>query len=197
MSTPRIAKAGKDASAAGPADSGRSGRVPEMSSVTAVPVIAAAIPSADILLMLAVARLFTAVVSYSVGTPGGIFAPILSLATCIGLAFGLFAEAALPGLFSAIGVTPVSFGIVAMAALFAATVHAPAVGVVLVLELTSAYALALPMLTACLAANLVAHWLGGRPIYGQMLERTLAKAGMKAAERPDIGLAASRKGALR
>ncbi|PXW67115.1 H(+)/Cl(-) exchange transporter ClcA [Methylobacterium sp. B4] len=152
--------------------------------------IAVLTPSASVLLILAAARFFSSVVSYSVGTPGGIFAPILSLATCIGLAFGLLAHMAFPEALSGLGVTPVSFGIVAMAALFSATVHAPAVGVVLVLELTSAYALVLPMLTACLTASLVAQWLGGRPIYGQMLERTLAQAGRGPAEGSDIGLAA-------
>ncbi len=151
--------------------------------------IAVLTPSAGVLLMLAVARLFTSVASYSVGTPGGIFAPILSLATCIGLAFGLLAQTAFPDALTGLGVTPLSFGIVAMAALFSATVHAPAVGVVLVLELTSAYALVLPMLTACLMASLVAQWLGGRPIYGQMLDRALARAGKGAVKASDIGLA--------
>ncbi|QDI83249.1 H(+)/Cl(-) exchange transporter ClcA [Methylorubrum populi] len=152
--------------------------------------IAVQTPGAGVLLMLAGARLLTAVVSYSIGTPGGIFAPILSLATCIGLAFGVLAQTTFPEALSGMGVTPVSFGIVAMAALFSATVQAPAVGVVLVLELTSAYALVLPMLTACLTASLVAHWLGGRPIYGQMLDRTLARAGRGPAKGSDVGLAA-------
>lgn len=49
----------------------------------------------------------------------------------------------------------------------------PAVGIVLVVELTGAYALTLPMLAACLASGLVAEWLGGRPIDAQMLERVL------------------------
>ncbi|MFH5924791.1 H(+)/Cl(-) exchange transporter ClcA [Roseomonas xinghualingensis] len=154
--------------------------------------IAVATPGAAALLMLAAARFITSVSSYSTGMPGGIFAPILSLAACLGLAFGLFVEMAMPGSFSGMNLTPVSFGIVAMAALFSASVRAPAVGVVLVMELTASYALTLPTLTACLSASLVAQWLGGRPIYGQMLERTLALAGARhrAAHGPSIGLAA-------
>ncbi|WP_245517711.1 hypothetical protein [Methylorubrum sp. Q1] len=62
----------------------------------------------------------------------------------------------------------------------------------MVLELTTAYALVLPMLTACLTACLVAQWLGGRPIYGQMLERALAQAGRGPVKGSDIGLAADR-----
>ncbi|MFL9826267.1 H(+)/Cl(-) exchange transporter ClcA [Rhodoplanes sp. SY1] len=147
-------------------------------------------PSAGVLLILAVARYFTSVACYSVGTPGGIFAPILSVATCIGLAFGVLLQMTFPEELSSLGVTPVSFGIVAMSALFSAAVHAPAVGVVLVVELTGAYALVLPMLTACLTASLVARWLGGRPIYEQMLERTLAAAGRTPPSSADVGLAA-------
>ncbi|MBO1077019.1 H(+)/Cl(-) exchange transporter ClcA [Roseomonas marmotae] len=156
--------------------------------------IALVTPGLAVLLMLVAARFVTSVSSYSTGTPGGIFAPILTLAACLGIAFGLLAQMALPGTFSGMGLTPVSFGIVAMAALFSASVRAPAVGVVLVMELTTSYALTLPTLTACLSASLVAQWLGGRPIYGQMLERTLALAGVgrQAQLGPGIGLAADR-----
>ncbi len=151
--------------------------------------LALATPGAAVLLMLAGARLVTSVSSYSVGTPGGIFAPLLSLAACLGLAFGVLAQAAMPEMFSGLGLTPISFGVVAMAALFSASVRSPAVGVVLVLEITTASALILPMLTATLAASLVAQWLGGRPIYEQMLDRILARAAVRAPD-ADIGLAA-------
>lgn len=149
-------------------------------------------PALSVLLLLAAARLATSVASYSAGTPGGIFAPILTLATCIGLAFGTAIELVSPGLLKSLGISPVSFGVVAMAALFTASVRAPAVGIVLVMELTGAYALTLPMLAACLGASLVAQWLGGRPIYEQMLERTLAQAEIAppAEGQPEAGLAA-------
>ncbi|RKK04392.1 H(+)/Cl(-) exchange transporter ClcA [Pseudoroseomonas wenyumeiae] len=154
--------------------------------------IARVTPGIAALLMLAAARFITSVSSYSTGTPGGIFAPILALAACLGLAFGELVQMAMPEAFSGMGLTPVSFGIVAMAALFTASVRAPAVGVVLVMELTASYALTLPTLTACLIASLVAQWLGGRPIYGQMLERTLALAGVaqQTTRSPSTGLAA-------
>jgi CIC family chloride channel protein len=56
-------------------------------------------------------------------------------------------------------------------------VRAPIVGVALTLELTGSYALVLPLMVTCVAADLVAQWVGGRPIYSQLLERTLAQAG--------------------
>jgi CIC family chloride channel protein len=57
-------------------------------------------------------------------------------------------------------------------------VRAPIVGVALTLELTGSYALVLPVMLTCVTADVVAHWTGGRPIYSQLLDRTLARAGI-------------------
>lgn len=151
--------------------------------------LAAVTPGVAVLLMLAMARFVTSVTSYSTGVPGGIFAPILTMATCIGLAFGLLMQMLLPEM----GLSPLAFGVVAMAGLFTASVRAPAVAIVLVMELTGAYPLTLPMLAVCLVANLTARGIGGRPIYEQMLERTLAQAGVTRKPSPsqDAGLAAN------
>ncbi|WP_152534618.1 H(+)/Cl(-) exchange transporter ClcA [Martelella sp. AD-3] len=126
------------------------------------------------LLGLAVLRYVSMVASYSAGTPGGIFAPMLALAICIGLAFGT----ALAGLLPEGAAVPLTFGIAAMGGLFSASVRAPIVGVALTLELTGAYTMTLPLIATCLTANLVAQWIGGHPIYEQLLERTLAQAGV-------------------
>ena len=61
-------------------------------------------------------------------------------------------------------------------ALFAATVRAPITGIVLVTEMTDNYQLILPMMITTVGATLVAQALGGRPIYSQILERTLRLA---------------------
>lgn len=118
-------------------------------------------------------RFLMTMASYSTGVPGGIFAPILALATAIGVLFGATLEQALPlppGAAAALGVA-------AMGGLFSATVRAPLVGVVLVAELTGAYGTLVPAILTCVTANLVADWLGGRPIYEVLLERTLRLAG--------------------
>ncbi|WP_108662848.1 H(+)/Cl(-) exchange transporter ClcA [Acuticoccus kandeliae] len=127
------------------------------------------------LLFLAALRFFSMVGGYSTGVPGGIFAPILTLAICVGLAFGTGVETIMPG-FDA---TPTAFGIAAMGALFTASVRAPIVGVALALELTGSYTLVMPLLITCFAANIVAEWCGGRPIYEQLLERTMRNAGIR------------------
>lgn len=69
-----------------------------------------------------------------------------------------------------------TFAIAGMGALFAATVRAPLTGLVLVLEMTSNYQLILPMIITCLGATMVAQFLGGRPLYSVLLERTLQRS---------------------
>lgn len=145
-------------------------------------------PGLLLLLGLACLRFLTMVGSYSSGVPGGIFAPILALATCIGLAFGGVIGTFVPDADN----IPLAFAIAAMGGLFTASVRAPIVGVVLTLELTGSYGLTMPLIATCLAANLTAQWIGGKPIYEQLLDRTLAQAGIKpksAASEDRVGLA--------
>lgn len=143
-----------------------------------VPALMREQPGVLALLALSAVRFCTSVASYSTGVPGGIFAPILSLAACVGLAFAGIVGVIVPnGSF-----VPAAFVIAAMGGLFTASVRSPMVGVVLTLELTGAYEATLPLLATCLFANLAAQRLGGKPIYNQLLERTLSLAGIR---RPD------------
>jgi CIC family chloride channel protein len=133
-------------------------------------------PGLWMLLLLVVVRFFTTTASYASGVPGGIFAPILALAMCVGLVCGTLVEMWFPYA----GADPVAFGIAAMGGLFTASVHAPTVGIILVAELTGTYQLLLPLAITCLCAHICAKWLGGRPIYEALLERTLAQERLKA-----------------
>lgn len=119
--------------------------------------------------------------SYSTGIPGGIFAPILALATAVGVLFATL----LGSLFPLPPQMLAACGIAAMGGLFSATVRAPLVGMVLVAELTGAYDLLLPTILTCVTANLVAEGLGGRPIYEVLLDRTLRLAGMPRPPEPE------------
>ncbi|GLK74213.1 H(+)/Cl(-) exchange transporter ClcA [Ancylobacter dichloromethanicus] len=115
-------------------------------------------------------RFVMTMASYSTGVAGGIFAPILALATTIGLCYGTTLDLFFDLPYQA----HTTFAIAAMGGLFAATIGAPLVGMVLVLELTSAYAVLVPVMICAIFAHMAFLALGGRPIYEILLERTLA-----------------------
>lgn len=122
-----------------------------------------------VLLIISLLRFFMTMTSYSTGVAGGIFAPILALATSIGLCFSsaLSVFIAMPDTIHS------ALAIAAMGGLFAATIGAPMVGMVLVIELTGAYMILVPIMLTTIFANMIWQWLGGRPIYEVLLERTL------------------------
>ena len=121
------------------------------------------------LLILFVARYGTTVLSYGSGAPGGIFAPMMALGTLFGMWFGHFAHGLFPDLIAHPGI----FAVAGMGALFSATVGAPLTGIALALEMTGNYAQIPPLILTCVGATIVAHGLGGRPIYTVLLQRTL------------------------
>lgn len=118
-------------------------------------------------------RFFMTMASYSTGVPGGVFAPILALASAIGVLYASVLQAVFPlpaGMEAGLAVA-------AMGGLFSAAVRAPLVGMVLVAELTGAYTLLVPVILTSVFANVVAEALGGKPLYELLLDRTLRLAG--------------------
>lgn len=115
-------------------------------------------------------RFFLTLGSYGTGAPGGIFAPLLALGSVLGLLVGDLTAMALPHA----GVMPGAFAVVGMAAYFTAIVRAPLTGIVLIVEMTSSYALSLPLLVACFCAYGVAEATKNLPIYETLLQRELA-----------------------
>jgi chloride channel protein, CIC family len=107
--------------------------------------------------------------SHSAFTPGGLFAPLLLLGAQLGLVCGTIARGVFPGL----GIDPLSFAVVGMAAFFVGVVRAPVTGIVLVIEMTAAFTSLLPMLAASFAAMMVAQWMGSAPIYDSLSSRML------------------------
>jgi CIC family chloride channel protein len=103
-------------------------------------------------------------VSYAVGTPGGLFAPLLVLGAQVGLFFGMFACRWFPHL----GNDPTAYAVTGMAAFFTAVVRAPVTGIILVIELTSSDTQLLSMLAACFTAMLIPTLTGNRPIYDSL-----------------------------
>jgi len=142
-------------------------------------------PGLLFLLGLLAVRLLTTVGSYGLGLPGGIFAPMLALGTLCGAAFAVLVAAMMP----ALALEPAVFAVAAMGALFAATVRAPITGIILVIELTGAQTLALPIILTCLSATFTAEGLGGRPIYSDLLGLSKRTPPRKPVRRIAIGAA--------
>ncbi|MCF7791483.1 MAG: H(+)/Cl(-) exchange transporter ClcA [Victivallales bacterium] len=130
------------------------------------------------LLLIFFLRMVTTWVSYGSGVPGGIFAPMLALGTVFGMSFGYYANL----LFPSVILDPGMFAVAGMAALFTATVGAPLTGTVLVVEMTMNYELIVPLLLTCFSATMVAYFIGHKPIYSTLLERTIRLTKEKAKE---------------
>jgi len=120
--------------------------------------------------------------SYSAGTPGGLFAPLLLVGAAFGGLFG--------GVMEMTGATvwessSLAFAIVGMSAFFTAVVRAPLTGIVLIAEMTATTALLIPMLAANFAALLITIAMKAPPIYDTLRARMLADPKMTVCIRPE------------
>jgi CIC family chloride channel protein len=124
-----------------------------------------------VLLLVFLGRFLLTMICYGSGEIGGIFAPLLALATLFSLGLARVCDAWFPGQLPQPGV----FAVAGMGGLVAATVRAPLTAVMLTMELTDNFLVALPMLVACIFASITAHFLGGEPVYSVLLKRILEK----------------------
>jgi CIC family chloride channel protein len=123
--------------------------------------------------------------SYAVGAPGGLFAPLILLGAASGALF-----AGVINHFTAAGhLDPVACGIVGMGALFTASVRAPLTGIVLAVEMTGRADLTLGLLCASLMAMLIAMLLQSDPIYESLKHRMLSQTTVNR-RRVDVGVQA-------
>lgn len=145
--------------------------VPEVSGsgIFLIPAVTNGLYGLDILLVFFAIRLLATLVCFGSGAPGGVFAPMLAMGTLFGTFFGMVAAQAMPDLY----LDPGMFAVAGMGALFAATVRAPITGILLVIEMTHNYDLILPLLITTLGATMIAQMMGGKPLYSQLLKRTL------------------------
>jgi chloride channel protein, CIC family len=120
-----------------------------------------------LLVVLVLAKVVATTSSVASGVPGGVFTPTLLLGGAIGALWG-------HGL-QALGSWPVSgvggCALVGMAAMVAATTHAPLTAAVMVFELSGDYLIVLPLLLATAMATSVSRWLGSESVYVAELRR--------------------------
>lgn len=106
-------------------------------------------------------------ISVGSGTPGGAFTPSLFLGAALGGTFGeLLARVAPTGIGA-----PGAYALVGMAALCAATTHAPLMAAVLVFELSGDYSVVLPLLIATGIATVVSRRARPMSVYMDELAR--------------------------
>ncbi|WP_107669373.1 H(+)/Cl(-) exchange transporter ClcA [Cyanothece sp. BG0011] len=126
-----------------------------------------------VLLSLFLLRFGLTMFCYGCGAPGGIFAPMLALATTFSM--GATQQVHDWFEFPFLLPEPDAFAVAGMGALVAATVRAPLTAIVLTIEMTDNYLLILPLLVTCLTSTITAHALGGEPIYSVLLKRNLRR----------------------
>ena len=119
-------------------------------------------------LTLLVLKMIATSLTLGSGGSGGVFAPGLFMGAMFGTAFELFVNSLFPG----IAAPPGAYALVGMAALFAATAHAPLTAVLILFELTGDYKIMLPLMLTVVIATLVAQkLLRGESIYTLKLTR--------------------------
>ncbi len=119
-------------------------------------------------LALVVLKLLATSLTLGSGGSGGVFAPSLFMGAMLGAAFGIAVNMLLPDATA----PPGAYALVGMAAVFAASAHAPITAILILFELTGNYQIILPLMeTVVIAALLGRWWLGGESIYTLKLSR--------------------------
>jgi len=101
------------------------------------------------------------------GTIGGMFTPSLFVGAAAG---GVLAQIAALWLPTAWVGDPRSLVVIGMAAVLAATTHAPLMAITMVLEMTNEFQLTVPVMLACAIAYAISTQFGARPLYGNPIE---------------------------
>jgi CIC family chloride channel protein len=114
-----------------------------------------------ILILLAIFKIVATTLSFSSGTPGGMFAPTLFIGAMLGAAVGTVEKHYFGHLTGSTG----SYALVGMGVLFAAFLRAPLTSVFMVLEVSGNYSVILPVILANTIAYLISRVLQPVPIF--------------------------------
>jgi CIC family chloride channel protein len=115
-----------------------------------------------ILLLLALFKMIATTLSFSSGTPGGMFAPTLFIGAMLGASVGSVEQHLVPHFATgSLG----SYALVGMGVLFAAFLRAPLTSIFMAMELSQNYSIVLPVVLANTIAYLIARSLQPVPIF--------------------------------
>ncbi|HEY4087277.1 MAG TPA: chloride channel protein [Bryobacteraceae bacterium] len=113
------------------------------------------------LLLLALFKLIATTLSFSSGTPGGMFAPTLFVGAMLGAGVGSLEKLFLPHLTGSVA----SYAVVGMGVLFAAFLRAPLTSVFMAMEISGNYSIVVPVILANTIAYLISRSLQPTPIF--------------------------------
>jgi chloride channel protein, CIC family len=114
-----------------------------------------------LLVALALLKLLATTLSFSSGTPGGMFAPTLFIGAMLGAAVGSFEKHYFPHLTGTVG----AYALTGMGVLFAGFLRAPLTSVFMVMEVSGDYSIVLPVILANTIAYLLSRSLQPVPIF--------------------------------
>jgi len=109
----------------------------------------------QVLIALTFLKLLATTVSFSSGTPGGMFAPTLFIGAMLGGAVGAFEQHFFPHLTGTVG----AYSLVGMGVLFAGFLRVPLTSVFMVLEISGNYSIIIPVILANTIAFLISRSL--------------------------------------
>ena len=115
----------------------------------------------QLLMALALLKILATTLSFSSGTPGGMFAPTLFIGAMLGASIGTFEKVFFPNLHITVG----AYALVGMGVLFAAFLRVPLTSVFMVLEVSGNYSILLPVILANTIAYLVSRSLQAHAIF--------------------------------
>ena len=112
------------------------------------------------LLMVLILKPVITSVTLGAGGDGGVFAPSLFIGAFLGLILCVTLNH-----FFGLGLIPVNFILIGMAAVLSASIHAPLTSIFLVCAIADNYVLFIPILIACLISKVVAYFLFPYSVY--------------------------------
>jgi len=115
----------------------------------------------QILALLGALKIVTTGLSFSSGTPGGLFAPTLFMGAMIGGAVGMAERQLVPHLAIPVG----AYALVGMGTLFAGILRAPMTSVFMILEVSGNYSIVVPVILSNAIAYFISRTFQPTPIF--------------------------------
>ncbi len=121
----------------------------------------------QMLLGLALAKILALSITIGSGGSGGVFAPTLFVGSMVGGAYGYMVHALFPDVSASYG----AYALVGMAAIFSGATRATLTSIIILFEMTRDYAIIIPLMFACVVADLITWKLKQQTIYTAKLIR--------------------------